>query len=229
LYDWPKDRYEGDYELYGNNSDQRPDLIWFFRQVLNPPALVVLSGDVHHGFVIDGLYAGASDLDEIYRGRATWAMRVVQITSSAIKNVKMSAFVDNVWWTAWITDAGNVGQIVKPQYENQYKTMPDGTKVAQRAAARKLDGDLGRKTYIYENHFCLVDFGSKKVDVLFLGDARDSKEAFAWGLRRAMPSTVRDATTCVDLANDPKSFTPPLNWLARQWEEARPHGVGRRF
>lgn len=229
VYDWPRDRYEGDYELYGNNADQRPDLIWFFRKALNPPALIVLSGDVHHGSVIDGLYAGAGDLDEIYRGRATWAMRVVQITSSAIKNVKVSAFVDNVWWTAWMTDAGNVGQIVKPQYENQYKTMPDGTKIAQRAAARELKGDLGRKTYIYENHFCLVDFESNKVDIRFLGDARDKKEAFAWGLRRAMPSTVLDATVCVDLANDPKSFTPPVNWLARQWEEARPHGVGRRF
>jgi hypothetical protein len=209
-YPWPRDRYEGDYELYGNNAEQRPDLIWFLRSALNPPALVVLSGDVHHGFVIDGLYAGARTLDEIYRGKATWAMRVVQITSSAIKNIKKSAFVDD---ELYFTDYGNAGQHVVPLYENQYKTMPDGTKIAQRSAARRLDGDLGRKTYVFENHFCLVDFEPKKVDVLFVGDARDSKEALASGQRMTMPSTVRVAKTSVELRNDPATFTPPKLWL----------------
>jgi subtilisin family serine protease len=212
-YDWPRDRYAGDYELYGNNSGQRPDLIWFLRSVLDPPALVVLSGDVHHGFVIDGLYAGARTLDEIYRGKATWAMRVVQITSSAIKNIKKSAFVDN---KAVITDAGKVGELVIPQYENQYKTMPDGTKIAQRAAAAKLPGDLGRTTYVFENHFCVVDFSSRYVDILFIGDARDSKFAFTSGLRNRIPSTVWTAKTSVGLANDPTSFTPPAHWLVQQ-------------
>jgi hypothetical protein len=218
---WPRDRYEGDYELYGNNADQRPDLIWFVRSVLNAPALIVLSGDVHHGFVIDGLYAGAKTLEEIYRGNATWAMRVVQITSSAIKNIKKPAFVDD---KLLITDAGNVGQLLIPQYENQYKTMPDGTKIAQRAAASKLDGDLGRKTYVFENHFCLVDFGSTAVDALFIGDARDSKMAFAWGLRRTMASNLWTAKTSVGLGNDPKMFTPPANWLSIEWD-ARPVGM----
>ncbi|MFG1934407.1 S8 family serine peptidase [Mycobacterium sp. NPDC048908] len=220
---WPRDRYEGDYELYGNNADQRPDLIWFVRSLLNAPALIVLSGDVHHGFVIDGLYAGAKTLEEIYRGNAAWAMQVVQITSSAIKNIKKSAFVDN---KLLITDAGKVGQILIPKYENQYKTMPDGTKIAQRAAARKLNGDLGRKTYIFENHLCVVDFEPTKVNVLFIGDLRDSKAAFAWGLRRTLRPTVLDATTSVDLANNPATFIPPLNWLWRDWD---PRPVGMKF
>jgi hypothetical protein len=212
-YDRRRDRYAGDYELYGNNSGQRPDLVWFLRSVLDPPALVVLSGDVHHGFVIDGLYAGARTVDEIYRGRATWAMRVVQITSSAIKNIKKAAFVDD---KALITDAGKAVELALPQYENQYKTMPDGTKIAQRAAAAKLKGDLGRTTYVFENHFCVVDFGSAVVDVLFIGDARDSKLAFRWGLGNKIPSTLWTAKATVGLANDPKSFTPPTNWLLMQ-------------
>jgi subtilisin family serine protease len=212
-YKWPRDRYAGDFELYANNSDQRPDLLWFLRSVLDPPALVVLSGDVHHGFVIDGLYAGARTLDEIYRGKATWAMRVIQITSSAIKNIKKDAFVDD---KAVITDAGKLGELLIPQYENQYKTMPDGTKIAQRAAATRLKGDLGRKTYVFENHLCVVDFGSNMVDVLFIGDARDSKAAFASGQRHSLLSTLWTATTTVGLANDPASFTPPAHWLLQQ-------------
>jgi subtilisin family serine protease len=229
VYSWPRDRYEGDYELYGNNPDQRPDVILFFRDALNPPALVVLSGDVHHGSVIDGMYVGGPNLEDIYRGKATWAMRIVQITSSAIKNIKKDVFIDNYSKVAWMTDKGNAGESLVAQSENQFKSMPDGTCVAQHAAAAKFGGDLGRRTFIYENHYCVVDFRSDRVDVLFIGDKRDSKEAFESGRRKTMPITVRDATTSVSLANDPKSFTPSLNWLRAQYQMARPHGVGMRF
>jgi hypothetical protein len=229
VYTWPRDRYEGDYELYGNNPDQRPDLILFFRDALNPTALVVLSGDVHHGSVIDGMYVGGRNLDDIYRGKATWAMRIVQITSSAIKNIKKDVFIDDFSKVAWMTDKGNAGESLVAQFENQYKRMPDGTYVAQHAAAAKLNGDLGRRTFIYENHYCVVDFRPDTVDILFIGDKRDSKEAFESGGRTAMPIIVRDATTSVSLANDAKAFTPSLNWLRAQWQKSRPHGVGMRF
>lgn len=195
VYDWPADRYEGDYESYGNEAEQRPDLIQFLRQVLDPPALVVFSGDVHHGSVVDGLYVGGARLDDIYRGRGKWAMRVVQVTSSAIKNVKQEAFEKKRWWTLFQTDAGNIGQVVVPQYENQYKTMPDGTAVAVAARVGKLDGDLGRRTYVFENHLCVVDFLPTEIRASFVG-VKDGK--------------VATATTRVSTANDPKTFRPPL-------------------
>jgi subtilisin family serine protease len=228
VYKWPRDRYEGDYELYGNNPDQRPDLVLFFRDALNPPALVVLSGDVHHGSVIDGMYVGGANLEDIYRGKATWAMRIVQITSSAIKNIKKDVFIDNYSKVAWMTDKGNAGETLVAQFENQYKSIPGGY-IAQHAAAANLDGDLGRRTFIYENHYCVVDFRSNSVDILFIGDKRDSREAFESGRRTTMPSILRDARTSVSLANDPKSFTPPLKWLLAQARMRSPYGVGGRF
>jgi hypothetical protein len=90
------------------------------------------------------------------------------VTSSAIKNRNRN-FTDKVWWTAFQTDAGNVGQVVVSQYENQYKTMPDRTKMALRAQVARLSGDLGRATYVYENHLCVVDLSGSEIRVLFIG------------------------------------------------------------
>jgi hypothetical protein len=136
--------------------------------VADPRAVVVFSGDVHHGSVVDGMYVGGARLDDIYRGRGSWAVRVAQVTSSAIKNRNRN-FTDKVWWTAFQTDAGNVGQVVVSQYENQYKTMPDRTKMALRAQVARLSGDLGRATYVYENHLCVVDLSGSEIRVLFVG------------------------------------------------------------
>ena len=137
-YTWPRDRYEGDFESYGNYPSQRPDLIAFLRSVSNPPAVIVFSGDVHHGSVVDGLFAGGSKLDDIYHGKASWAVRVAQVTSSPVKNVN-DAFTTGHWYLAGMT-AGQLGQLVVADYENQYKTMADGTMVALRAQAAELNG-----------------------------------------------------------------------------------------
>ncbi len=199
-YDWPKDRYEGDFESYGNNPSQRPDLIAFLRSVSDPPAVIVFSGDVHHGSVIDGLYVGGPDLNDIYRGKGTWGVKVAQITSSSIKNVNRN-FTDTLWWTGFLTDAGNVAETVVAQYENQYKTMPDGTKIALRAQVARLSGSLGRETYIFENHLCVVDLTSSEVRVLFVG-AKDGRLA--------------TATTQVSLRNNPSTFRPSDRFLLQQ-------------
>jgi hypothetical protein len=210
-YPWPRDRYEGDWELYDDNADQRPDLIAFLRGELHPPALIVLSGDVHHGFVMDALYAGAPTLDEIYRGKAAWAMRVVQVTSSPIKNIK-KLFVDGKGGI----DLAKWGQI-RPTDQNEFKTMRDGGIIAQSSRAVDIGGGLGHRTFIYENHMSLVDFRSSSVDVLFVGDKRDSSDTsvfpFTWDVRRRLRPTVQTAATTVELDNDPAKFSPPAKWL----------------
>src|SRR5215467_2122030 len=40
-YSWPKERYQGDYELYGNNSRQRADLVLHLQGAFDPSALVI--------------------------------------------------------------------------------------------------------------------------------------------------------------------------------------------
>jgi hypothetical protein len=176
-YSWPRDRYEGDFEWYGNNPAQRAELIGFLREKFNPPALIVFSGDVHHGSVIDGLYVHGASRSAIDSGDGDWAVRVLQITSSPIKNVKRDAYESH--WYLGGTDAGNIGESVIPQYENQYATKPDGTALGLRADARLLTGPLGRETYIPENHLCVVDLpAGGRVGVTFLG-VKDDKLAAA--------------------------------------------------
>jgi hypothetical protein len=192
IYDWPEDRYEGDYEWYSNYSAQRAELIAFLRRDLDPPALVVFSGDVHHGSVIDGLYVHGPNLDAIYDGKGTWAMRVVQVTSSPIKNFNRH------YKRRWGEDLGNVGESVIAQFENQYATQPDGTVLAMRADAMKLAGPLGRETFIAENHLCVVDLpavAGDDVKALFVGDK---------------DGALATAQTTVSTRNDPSTFKPPL-------------------
>jgi hypothetical protein len=198
-YKWPRDRYEGDFEWYGNYPAQRAELIAFLRRDFDPPTLVVFSGDVHHGSVIDGLYAHGASRDAIYDGHGTWAMRVIQVTSSPIKNVKRSVYFEKRWWLGG-TDEGNVGESAVPQVENQYAKQPDGTVLAMRADAVTLSGPLGRETFVPENHFCVVDLPAAAGDdvrSLFIG-VKDG--AFA------------TAEASVSTRNDPSKFTPPWWW-----------------
>jgi hypothetical protein len=215
VYDWPKDRYEGDYEGYGNNPRQRADLIAFLRTLLNPPTLVVFSGDVHHGSVVDGLYVGGAPLDQIYRGKGKWAMRVIQVTSSPIKNIKVEAYVEPHWTGLFQTDAGNVGELVVAQYENQFRSLPDGTAIAMRAQVRTLKGPLGRETYIYENHLCVVDIAAS-IEILFVGVEAVRYPATLQLVPGFTGGRLRTATTSVPTTNDPTTFTPPLKWLEEQ-------------
>ncbi|HEY7621790.1 MAG TPA: hypothetical protein VH834_18585 [Solirubrobacteraceae bacterium] len=196
-YDWPEQRYEGDYEWYGNYPAQRAELIAFLRRDLDPPALIVFSGDVHHGSVIDGMYAHGAGRDAIYDGRGDWAMRVVQVTSSPIKNVNRA--YQSHWYLGG-TDQGNIGESVISQFENQYATQPDGTVLAMRAEASTLRGPLGRETFIPQNHLCVVDLpavAGDDVKVLFIG---------------VQDGALATAQTSVSTRNDPSKFTPPWWW-----------------
>jgi hypothetical protein len=196
-YDWPKDRYEGDFEWYGNYPAQRAELIAFLRRDLDPPALVVFSGDVHHGSVIDGLYAHGMSRDAIYDGHGDWAVRVVQVTSSPVKNVNRA--YQSHWYLGG-TDKGNIGESVISQFENQYATQPDGTVLAVHAAAATLAGPLGRETFIPNNHLCVVD-----LPAVAGGDVK----ALFIGVENGAPAT---AQTSVSTRNDPSKFVPPWWW-----------------
>lgn len=193
-FKWPEQRYEGDYELYGDNPQQRAELILWLQRNFGPSAVVIFSGDVHHGSVITGRYGYGPSLDKIKAGKADWAVRVVQVTSSPIKNVKTEAYEKKQWWTLWQTDAGNVGESLIPQWETQYASTTEKTYIAMQAFTRKLDGELGRKTYVFENHYCVVDMPTRPggyVNVLFAG-VRDGHLA--------------TASITVDTDSDPSKF-----------------------
>ena len=190
-------RYEGDLEWYANYPAQRADLILFLRGLLEPEALVVFSGDVHHGSVIEGLYVEGASLQAVYSGRGTWAMPVAQVTSSPIKNIKTKAY-ERKWFG---TDYGNVGESVISQFENQYKTLPNGATLAMRADAVKLDGDLGRETYIFENHLCVVDIPRG------VSGADPSVKVLFTGVKNGRLATAKGS---IRLHKDPTKFKPPI-------------------
>jgi hypothetical protein len=193
-YKWPSRRYQGDYELYGNNSRQRAELVLHLQATFDPSALVIFSGDVHHGSVVTGRYGYGARLDDIRNGKANWVMRIVQITSSPIKNEKKDAYEKKRWWTLNQTDAGNVGESVIAQWENQYARVSNGAYVAMQAMARDMKGPLGRQTYIFEPHLCVVDMPKK---------ARDDAAVTYVGVKGGKVAT---ATVTVDTRNDPADF-----------------------
>jgi hypothetical protein len=196
-YDWPKNRYSGEFELYGNNPRQRAELVSFLHNLLDPPALVIFSGDVHHGSVIDGLYVHGKSRDAIDKGNGDWGMRVAQVTSSPIKNIKTRAYEETHWYLGG-TDPGNAGETLVPQVENQYATLPDGTAIGMRAESKKLAGPLGRQTFIFENHLCVVDVPQTSVagvSVLFVG---------------VKDGALATATTWMSTDNKPSTYRSPL-------------------
>jgi|GEM_PF-6488107 len=191
-YDFPSQRYEGEYELYGNYPQQRAELIDWLRKNFNPSAVVFFSGDVHHGSVITGRYAFGGNLDTIRSGKADSVTRIVQITSSPIKNVN-DKFVTSKWWLLG-TDKGNAGESIVPRFEHQYAKTPTGNFIAMQAISRSLSGTLGRETYIFENHLCVVEMPEKPkgdVKVLYIGVKNGKMET---------------AKITVDTDNNPSKF-----------------------
>jgi len=150
------------------------------------------------------------------------------VTSSAIKNVKKDLLVDKLDYALYLTDAGNLGESIVSLYEVLYAPtsdlrrldgnglavpISDGKTIAMRASAKKLTGPLGRQTYIFENHFCVVDLPVRggSVEVLFVG-------------AKFKDGTLATATTSVQTDNAPSSFDL-LPWLLAQGvplEVARP-------
>lgn len=201
LFKYPSDRYEGDYELYANNTVQRSELMDWLKNETNLKALVVFSGDVHHGSVVTGRYAWGADMNEMMKGNAQFVIRLVQVTSSPIKNIKKDAYMDKKWYTFW-TDPGNIGESIIPSWEQQYAIRSQGV-IAMHASVRDLKGPLGRKTYVFENHFCVVKMPLKAddpSDIMFVG-VKDGR--------------LRTANITVDTDNDAtkfrfiKGFPPP--------------------
>lgn len=180
-----KQRYEGEYELYGNNPEQRADLIDYIKNGyrdlagFGPSAIVIFSGDVHHGSVIAGEYGYGSSPTSIWSGKADVKIPVLQITSSPIKNIKADAYIKKHWSGLYLTDAGNAGEDIVPQWERQAKSIKQGTYLGMRAQVVKPKGGLGRETYVYENHLCVVEMPEKpggNVRFLFVGQKKGQLE-----------------------------------------------------
>lgn len=198
---------KADFEFYGNNPQQRADLINFLHILLDTPALIVFSGDVHHGSVIDGLYVHGKTREAIDKGGGDWAMRIAQVTSSPIKNVKADVFVDPIevpnpfvgGIPIRLIDKGTAGELIVPMVGNTYHRMSDNTVIGTRAQTLELKGTLtrGRKTYIFENHLCVVDVPRTTdgiVSVTFVGVAAGK---------------LALATARMRIDNRPPAFTPP--------------------
>jgi hypothetical protein len=208
-YDFPEDRYEGDFEFYANYPKQRAELVYWLYSNFKPSAAVFLSGDVHHGSVITGRYGYGSSLEKIHDGKADWVMRIVQVTSSPIKNIK-DTFVNPKLLLPG-TDLGNIGESFLSRSEYQADMVPGGNLVMQ-AISRSMSGALGRETCIFENHFCVVEMPEKPkgpVKVLFIG---------------VKNGAMQTAKITVDTDNDPaklKFIKTPLVTLPPQNELAR--------
>ena len=137
------------------------------------------------GSVVDGIYAHGASRDDIDDGKGDWAVRVLQVTSSPIKNVKKDAFVDKRWWTPGETVAANAGESTLRMDEYGTKSLSDGTTIAMRANVQALSGKLGRETFVFENHFCVVDLPvgeTAPVAVSFVGTTVPHLEPFKGGL-----------------------------------------------
>ena len=85
VYPYPSARYQGDWEMFDNNTSQRASLIYWLKETFKPSALVIFSGDVHYGSVVYSGYACAKSKVEAIKGNYKWQLPVIQITSSPIK------------------------------------------------------------------------------------------------------------------------------------------------
>jgi hypothetical protein len=214
-------RYAGDYELYTNQLLQRDELVTFLHYLIDPSALIIFSGDVHCGSVVNGLYVHGVNEDAIRAGNGEWGMRIAQVTSSPIKNQlpksarsvvdalenRPTALDVATAMTPWplrhiVGNPQFLAQVIdqKLRVPNRFIRTKQKTTLGLRVAEKNLNGDLGLlKTFIYEPHLCVVDIPSAadgKLAVTFVGvNARTGKEALA--------------TTTVSLGNKPELFKEP--------------------
>jgi len=184
-FDYPSQRYAGDYELYDNNPSQRAELIDWLRKTLGPSAVVILSGDVHYGSVIYGGYVHANSEVEMNLGRYDWRIPVIQVTSSPIKNGQREML-----WIASQPEVSTAAELKAPEARVRHSTSLGGFLIAGFKTA-DLSGDLGnikarsniyrgslrRDTYIPNNHMCVVTMPKAPDNVirsLFIGINDDS-------------------------------------------------------
>jgi hypothetical protein len=220
----PRVRYSGDYELYPNHPLQRDELVAFLHYLVEPSALIILSGDVHCGSVVNGLYVHGKNADAIRTGKGDWGMRIAQVTSSPIKNqlprnarslvdvlengapagVKIGTSVLPFPVKYVVDNPAVLAPLVyqKLKVPNRFVRTRQDTTLGLRVAEKELNGDLGlMKTFIYEPHLCVVDIPSSadgRMGITFIGvHAKTGKEALA--------------TTTLSLANSPTLFTEPAS------------------
>lgn len=232
-FTFPEERYEGDYELYDNNPEQRADLLNWLKIMYEPSSIVVFSGDVHHGSIVSSIYEWGTKLvrgsslegikyyapwlgtshyrttngksipydyelslkllklassereyvmalDGFFVKNTTYRMPVLQITSSPIKNINKN-FLQKTYHSAFFTDLGRLGEITLPEWSTMYKTLDERNEeyLVRRTRVWKLKGDLGRKTFVFRNHLCVVKMplgGNNIVKSTFVGP-KDGKLA----------------------------------------------------
>jgi len=220
-YPFPEKRYEGDWELYANYPPQQAQLMDWLKERLDPSAVVFFSGDVHHGSVVSGRFARGATENQIKFGGAEWAIRIVQITSSPIKNRDDAKFIKPKWdgtlkgvdvrpsidssnpligQLSRIT-VGDLGKITAPRDHVKSFSGSKGIRLLQ-ARVRDLDGDLASDNFIFENHLCVVEMPAQPkadVKILFIG-VKNSESAIP---PKILPAFARAS---VDTDNDPSKL-----------------------
>jgi len=190
-FKFPNERYPGDFELYANYPPQQAELMGFLHRHFQPSAVVIFSGDVHHGSVVSGRFAHGSSEERIKLGGAEWVIRIVQITSSPIKNRDDAKFIKPYWdgivegvnvrpvidsfnpGIGLLTrlNVGQMGKIAAPRHFVQPFRIPGGVRLLQ-SKVLDLVGGLASTNFVFENHMCVVDmpaFPKGDVKVLFVG------------------------------------------------------------
>jgi hypothetical protein len=197
-FDYPSQRYEGDYEFYDNNPGQRVVLIDWLRRTLEPSAIVIFSGDVHYSSVIRGGYVHSDSEQNMKFGNYNWKLPIIQITSSAIKNSNK-----NILYVGSNPFINFLAEKRAPEEVAQFSTKRGGYLVAGFKTV-DLKGDLGiiytspffeeirkkgqylgflknmgdilaknyRDTYIPNNNMCVVTMPTKSNNIvksLFIG------------------------------------------------------------
>ena len=204
-------RYLLDYEVYANYPPQQAQLMRWLQKTFNPSAVVIFSGDVHHGSVVSGRFAHGANEAKIMFGQADSVIRIVQITSSPIKNLDHGKFVDPVWDgkikgvnVLPVVDPFNllgtqrsVGDIGKAVVSRDRVTSFSGSQGTFLLQSRvwDLDGDLNSETYIYKNHLCVVDMPAQPkadVKILFVGAKNSDLANGEFAVARASVDTDND-------------------------------------
>lgn len=202
-----------DYELWDNNSAQRGNFIGTLYEKFQPSSIVFFSGDVHFASVIAGRYAWHMDEKETVNGRAKWSIRVIQITSSPIKNVNKN-FSERF---GPFSSTSSVGQKIYALYEFRKGKTQNGGTMMMHASATKIPGDLSSGTYIFQNNFCIVTMPSKpqqKVSAMFIGieDYFPPPQYYGYWYSQLKKSKTRSpgkiltSVTTIDTKNDPSLF-----------------------
>jgi hypothetical protein len=183
------DLYSGDHELYPDNPVQRAELVRFFKDLLNPKALIIFSGDVHNGSVVNGLYGQGNTTVDLYNAKADWVMRVVQITSSAIKNVNDSVaewgkFGQTVTDLTEVLHHSTEGMRQLEESSDRGIPIHDAKYIGMWSQPVDLTGPLGHRTFVQDNHICVVDLPAKAggdVKATFVGALFDESGALETG------------------------------------------------